>query len=150
MKRSISILLCCIIMLSLCSCNSALKRSDELAVPFVKAFLLRDEAGMKEFIHPDYIDEALPDDEFYSRLEKDHFFTIGNDLTYLTAVSKQNIENTEIQGELLNCVYLIMSNEAYYDVNLVILDNDKGYGVIAVSVNLNTNPLLYQAEGEQE
>ncbi len=145
MKKTLIFLLCGIIIFSFCSCNSALKRSDELAVPFVKALLLRDNEGMKEYIHPDYTREALPNDEFYSRLEKDHFFTIGNELTYLTAVSKQNIENTEIKGELLNCVYLIMSNEVYYDVNLVILDNDNGYGVIAVSVNLNTDPSLYVA-----
>ncbi len=145
MKKAFLFLLCGIILFSFCSCNSALKRSDELAVPFIKALLLRDDDGMKEYIHPDYTEDALPDDEFYEHLEKEHFFTIGNELTYLTAVSKQNIENTEIQGELLNCVYLIMSNEAYYDVNLLILDNDNGYGVIAVSVNLNADPSLYVA-----
>ncbi|MBE6692777.1 MAG: hypothetical protein E7586_05610 [Ruminococcaceae bacterium] len=145
MKKALLFLLCGIILFSFCSCNSALKRSDELAVPFIKALLLRDNEGMAEYIHPDYTDEALPDDEFYSRLEKEHFFTIGNELTYLTAVSKQNVENTEIKGKLLNCVYLIMSNEAYYDVNLLVLDNDNGYGVIAVSVSLNTDPSLYVA-----
>lgn len=145
MKKALLFLLCGIILFSFCSCNSALKRSDELAVPFIKALLLRDNEGMAEYIHPDYTDEALPDDAFYTRLEKEHFFTIGNELTYLTAVSKQNVENTEIKGKLLNCVYLIMSNEAYYDVNLLVLDNDNGYGVIAVSVSLNTDPSLYVA-----
>ncbi len=145
MKKAFVFLVCFILMLSLFGCNSDLKRSDELAVPFIKALLLRDEDGMKEYIHPDYIEEALPNDEFYTRLEKEHFFTIGNDLTYLTAVSKQDINNTEIDGKLLNCVYLIMSNEAYYDVNMIVLDNDNGYGVIAVSVNLNTDPNLYKA-----
>ena len=145
MKKVFLILVCFALVFSLFGCNRDLKRSDELAVPFIKALLLRDEDGMKEYIHPDYIDEALPNDEFYTRLENEHFFTIGNDLTYLTAVSKQDINNTEIDGKLLNCVYLIMSNEAYYDVNMIVLDNDNGYEVIAVSVNLNTDPNLYKA-----
>ena len=144
MKRIFLILLCISLTLSLFGCNSAQKKSDELAVPFVKALLLRDEEAMKQYLHPDYMETALPNDDFYKTLEEKHFFSLGNDLTYLTATNKQEIENTEIDGYLLQCDYLIMSNEVYYDVGLIILDNDSGYGVIAVSMNFSTNPELYK------
>ena len=129
---------------TLFGCNSAQKKSDELAVPFVKALLLDNQEAMKEYIHPDYMEKALPDGEFYKTLEEKHFFSKGNDLTYLTAVNKQEIENAEVDGYLLQCDYRIMSNEVYYDVSLMILDNDGGYGVIAVSMNLSTDPELYK------
>lgn len=150
MKKSALILICFSLIISLFGCNSDMERTDELAVPFVEAMLKGDENGMKNYIHPDYTESAMPDEDFYSNLESNHFFTMGNDLTMLTAIGKNYVEDTEIEGELIQCLYVIMSNELYYNVELMILDNDNGYGVIAVSVSLNTEPRLYaQSEGEQ-
>ena len=144
MKRLISLLISVITVFSLFGCNSDLEKSDELAVPFVEALLLRDEDAMKEYIHPDYLEEAVPDDTFYQRLEKEHFFKIGNPLTQLTAIEKERVKETELDGDLLKCSYVIVCSELYYDVVLMILDNDNGYGIIAVSMNMNTNPEMYK------
>ncbi len=143
MKKQLLILLCFCLLFSLFGCKSDLEKTDEYAVPFVEAMLLRDEDGMKEYLHPDYIEKALPDDGFYDDLAKNHFFTEGNGLTQLTAMDKKRIEDTEIDGKLLECNYRIVSNEAYYDVNLVFLDNDNGYGIIAVSMTICLEPELY-------
>lgn len=143
MKKQLLILLCFCISFSLFGCESDLEKTDEYAVPFVEAMLLRDEDGMKEYLHPDYIEKALPDDSFYDDLAKNHFFTEGNSLTQLTAIDKKRIEDTEIDGKLMECNYRIVSNEAYYDVNLIFLDNDNGYGIIAVSMTICLEPELY-------
>lgn len=144
MKKFLLVLMCFCLLMPIFGCDSALKKSDELAVPFIEALLLRDEAQMKNYIHPDYTETALPDDEFYQRLTDNHFFKVGNKLTHLTAMDKQTVKDESVEGDLLKCNYIIVCSEVYYDVNLVILDNDKGYGVIAVSMNLNTNPELYR------
>ncbi len=153
MKRLFLLILSFVLAFSLCGCGEStdeLEKTDELAVPFTEALLLGDTEKMKEYIHPDYMESALPDEEFYAYLAENHFFSLGNKLTSLSATAKTYINETSMEGTLLDCAYLIMTNELYYDLSLMILDNERGYGVIAVSMNLNTNVDLYIPEGEQQ
>lgn len=150
MKRFVSVLICFLIVLPLCGCDSQLKKTDEAALPFVKAMLNRDVEGMKTYLHPDYIETALPDDAFYKELTDKHFFAIGNELTSLTAVGKNYVTETDIEGDLIQCQYVIMTNELYYNVELMMLENETGFGIIAVSAELNTTPDLYKQSNKGE
>ncbi len=143
MKKLISFTLTILLIFSLSGCNKDNQKADECAASFVEAMLLRDEKAMTEYAHPDYIEEAIPDDDFYIELEKNHFFTLGNELTAISAMEKSYVNDTSIDGTLMECIYVVRTNELFYDVELMILDNDKGYGVIAISAKLNTNPEFY-------
>ena len=69
MKKTVILLLVLALTLSFTACTRDIEQADGIAKEFVTAFLARDEEGMKKYIHPDYLDSALPDDEFYSALE---------------------------------------------------------------------------------
>ena len=148
MKKIIAFTLLLFLIVPLYACNKDNQKADECAAEFIEAFLFRNEKDMKEYSHPDYMDEAIPDDAFYEELTKNHFFTLGNDLTEITAMEKNYINETSVEGTLMECVYMIRTNELFYDVELLILDNDNGYGVIALSVKLNNNPELYKPSKE--
>ncbi len=143
MKKIISLTLILVFIFSLAGCNKDNQKADECAANFVEAMLLRNEKAMKEFAHPDYLKEAIPNDAFYEELQKNHFFTIGKELTAISAIEKNYINDTSIDGTLMECIYVVRTNELFYDVELMILENDNGYGVIAISAKLNTNPELY-------
>ena len=116
--------------------NNEFKKADDTAAGYIEALLLRNEDGMKTFVHPDYISEAIPDDEFYKSLEE-QFLPVGNKLDALEAGEKNYVENTNIEGTVLQCKYIIRTNELFYNVELMIVDNDNGYGVAAVSMEIN-------------
>lgn len=143
MKRFLTVVLAIIMLFALVSCGGDNQKADETAYPFIEAMLLRDNDAMKQYLHPDYVDTALPNDDFYKSLEENHFFTIGHKLDALEASGKKNVEDTSFEGSLMQCIYLIRSNELFYDVTLMILDNENGYGIVAVSVELNTEALYY-------
>ncbi len=143
MKKLISLTLIIILAFSFTGCNKDNQKADECAAKFVEAMLLRDEKAMKEYAHPDYIEKAIPNDDFYNELEENHFFTLGKELTAISAMEKNYVNDTDIEGTLMECVYVVRTNELFYDVELMILENDNGYGVIAISARLNTNPELY-------
>lgn len=135
MKKTIAILL--ILPLVLCACGSKeFERADEISADFIAALLLRDESVMKELLHPDHAATALPDDEFYERLE-DQYLPVGNELSALEAGTKNYVENTSLEGTVLQCNYIVRANELFYDAEIIILDNDNGYGIVAVSMELN-------------
>ena len=98
---------------------------------------------MLKYIHPTYADQALPTAEFYSELAENHFFKPNKPITAITAVGKSYITNTEVDGELLECAYLIFYNELYYEVKLLVLENDMGYGIISSSMELNLDSDFY-------
>lgn len=142
MKRTVSIVLI-LLTLSVIFCGCAdknVKKADETASAFLEALLLRNEEGMKQYIHPDYTEKALPDDEFYKSLEE-QFLPVGNKLDALEAGEKNYVENTDIDGTVLQCKYIIRANELFYNVELMIVDNDNGYGVAAVSMEINLDYL---------
>ncbi len=146
MKKVLSFILVIITLFSLVSCNSDNKKTDEIALPFIKAMLLRDNDEMSNYLHPDYKESALPNDDFYTDLSKNHFLTVGNQLDGLNAIDKKYINDTSFQGQLMECDYLIRTNELLYDVKLMILENDKGYGIVAVSMKLNTTVNYFSNE----
>jgi len=153
MKKTALILLCFIFVFSLWGCNNEntedLKKSDETAKPFLEALTKQNYEEMLKYIHPDYTENSLPDEEWYNRLEKEIFFKPNKTLTAVTATAKNYITNTELEGELLECVYVIFYNELYYDVKIFILENEKGYGVVRYSIELCQDPtLLFPEEGE--
>lgn len=138
MKRVLILTLAFLILFSFAGCSDDNSKTDEIAVPFVKAMLLRDNGGMSDYLHPDYKESALPDDKFYDSLSENHFFSAGNELDGLTAVDKNYVTDTGVDGTLMKCNYLIRTNELLYDVELMILENDNGYGIVAVSMKMNT------------
>ncbi len=147
MKKILTVLTALILVVTLCGCESNFERADEAAMGFIKAMLLRDEDGMKDFIHPDYKKTAVPDDEFYKALET-QYFEIGHTLDALDSATKTYMEDTSIDGEVLQCGYVARVNELFYNVELIILENDNGYGVISVAMALNTDINYYYHEGE--
>ena len=148
MKKLISIFTICILLLTLWGCNGANKKADETSAGFIEGVLFRDEEKMCNHVHPDYKDSAIPNDEFYKELSDNHFFKIGNELTLMEATSKSYIEDTSFHGDLMECRYVVRTNELFYDFAVLILDNDNGYGVVAVSAKLNTDPTYYQQDKE--
>ena len=148
MKRLLALLTALLLLLTLCGCESDFKNADEAAMGFIKAMLLRDEDAMSDFIHPDYRSSAIPDDEFYEALST-QFFEIGHPLDALDSVTKTYMEDSSIEGDVLKCGYVARVNELFYNVELIILENDNGYGVISVAMALNTDVDYYYHESEQ-
>ncbi len=143
MKRILSLSLIFILIFSLSACNKDIKKADETAAEFIEAMLLIDEKTMRRYAHPDYLEKAVPDEDFYKELSENHFFSVGHELTAISAMAKNYVNDTSIEGALMECIYVIRTNELFYDVTLMILEDDKGYGVISVSAKLNTDPTLY-------
>ena len=150
MKKICLILTCFILILTLCACKSedtaAFEKSDEYAKPFLESLVAKNNEDMAKYIHPDYMAEAMPNDKFYSDMAEKHFFKPNKTLTAVTATGKSYINNTDIEGTLLECAYVIFYNELYYDVKITVLDNEKGYGVISFSMELNLDTNLYLPE----
>lgn len=134
-------------MLPLCACTESYERADEYANKFITALLLRDEEAMKQYLHPDYASESLPDDKFYETLEK-QFLTIGHPLTNLSGVGKSKIK--DMDEDMMRCTYIARVNELFYTVELIILDNDNGYGIVSVAMVLNTELDYYYQESMGE
>lgn len=143
MKKILVLLTAFTILFCFTSCGGDNQKADETAYPFIEAMLERNDENMKQYLHPDYVETALPNDDFYKSLENAHFFSVGNTLDALEAAGKKNVEDTSFEGNLMQCSYLIRSNELFYDVTLMMLDNESGYGIVAVSVELNTEALYY-------
>ena len=144
MKKILSFLLSLLMVFGLCACQSSYKKADELSVEFIKAFLVRDEEKMKQCLHPDYIDSALPDDEFYNELIENACFSIGNTLDGLDSTMKTYLDDESLDGNALECCYVARSNEAFYNFEIIILENDNGYGIVSVAAALNRDPKYYK------
>lgn len=146
MKKLSVIIIALIMVLSLCSCESRFKRADQTALGFISAMLVRDEEAMLEFVHPDHKDSAVPNDEFYETLEE-QYFEIGHELTALDSITKNYRDDTSLDGTVLECGYVARVNELFYSIDLIILDNDNGYGIVSVAATLNTNAEYYHQDG---
>ncbi len=144
MKRFLAILLALISVILLTSCGNDYQRADELSTKFISALLIRDETAMLEYIHPEHVDSALPDDAFYETLEK-QFLTVGHELTNLNGVEKSKIEGMD---NALRCTYVARVNELFYTVELIIVDDENGYGVVSTVMMLNTELDYYYHESK--
>lgn len=142
MKRFLIFVLVFCFALSLVSCGKEYQHADELSEKFITALLIRDEEAMKKYIHPDYTEKALPDDAFYKTLET-QFLTIGHPLTNLNVVSKSSIEG---MNNAIKCTYVARVNELFYTVELIIVDDENGYGVVSTAMMLNTELDYYYHE----
>ena len=147
MKRFFIALIVIITIFSLCACTqNDHSRADEHSRKFISALLLRDEDAMRGYIHPDYVDVAMPNDEFYETLEK-QYLTVGHELTNLSAVGKAEIN--DMDGDALKCTYIARVNELFYTVELIIIDNENGYGVVSAAMVLNIELDYYYHESDQ-
>ena len=144
MKRFLLFIVIFCFALTLVSCGKDYQRADELSEKFITALLIRDEDAMKEYIHPDYIEKALPDDAFYKSLET-QFLTVGHPLTNLNVVGKAKVEG---MNNALKCTYVARVNELFYTVELIIVDDENGYGVVSTAMTLNTEIDYYYHESE--
>lgn len=144
MKKIFSLFLALLTVFSFCACESDYKKADEAAVGFITALLLRDEERMKQYLHPDYTDSALPDDEFYKELEENAYFSVGNTLDGLDSTMKTYLDDEALDGTALECCYVARSNEVFYNFELIVLENDNGYGIVSVAAALNRDPNYYQ------
>ena len=144
MKRFLIFALVLCFALSLASCGKTYQRADELAEDFITALLVRDEEAMKKCIHPDYTEKAIPNDAFYQTLET-QFLTVGHPLTNLNVVAKANVEG---MSNALKCTYVARVNELFYTVELIIIDDENGYGVVSTAMMLNTELDYYYHESE--
>ncbi|MBO5915256.1 MAG: hypothetical protein J6Q72_07895, partial [Clostridia bacterium] len=100
--------------------------------------------AMKQYIHPDHIESTVPDDLFYETLEK-QFLTVGHPLTSLSGVSKAKIRDMD---DSMKCIYIARVNELFYTVELIILDDKNGYGIVSVAMTLNTELDYYYNESQ--
>ena len=82
---------------------------------------------------------------FYKNLEE-QFFTVGHTLDGLDAISKGKAEGVDFDGDAMKCSYVARINELFYTVELIILDNDNGYGIVSLAVVLNTDTKYYKTE----
>lgn len=142
MKRIICLFITLILVVSLTSCDNSYTRADELAKSYVEAILARDEDKMRECLHPDHADEAMPNDAFYQTLE-DQYLAVGYELTELNTVAKAK---TDIVDNALRCTYVARINELFYTVELIIVDDVNGYGVVSTIMMLNTEIDYYYNE----
>ncbi len=144
MKRVFCLIFAVILVLALVSCDNAYTRADELAKSYIHALLARDEAAMKECLHPDYADEAMPNDAFYETLEE-QYLAVGYEMSELNTVGKAK---TDIVDNALRCTYVARINELFYTVELIIVDDDNGYGVVSTIMMLNTDIEYYYNESD--
>lgn len=142
MKRIICLILTLLFAFSFTACTESYEKADEYAKNYITALLIRDEDGMKKYIHPDYTSQAIPDDKFYQTLEQ-QFLTVGHPLTNLSGVGKAKIDD---MPDALRCTYVARVNELFYTVELIILDDDNGYGIVSVAMVLNTELDYYYHE----
>ena len=136
MKKIIALFLIFITLLSLGACAKEFEKADELSAKYIEALLLRDEEEMAKYVHPDHKSDAIPNDEFYTNLEEQKL-PVGVELTALEAGTKNYVNDTALEGTVLQCNYILRANELFYSVELIILENDNGYGVVAVKMELN-------------
>lgn len=147
-KKIIAVVMAALTLFSFCSCTGEYEKADDYAKGFISALCLRDEESMKKYAHPDHIEQAIPDDSFYETLST-QFFTVGNEMTALNGVGKAEIEdNLSMDGEVKKCTYVARVNELFYTVELIVLENDRGYGIVSVAMVLNTE-LDYYYQGEK-
>lgn len=146
MKKIIMLLLAACLCLSLCACGIDTEAADNCALGFINGMLARDEEKMKRSIHPDHIESALPGEAFYEKLE---YYSIaeGAELSGIDDAGKSYSDDTGLDGRVIKCNYVARINELFYNINLVILDNDNGYGVVAVSLEFCTDPRYYGVSG---
>lgn len=144
MKRFLSFFIALLLVFALGGCQSDYKKADELSIDFIKALLMRDEDEMKRYLHPDFVKSALPDDEFYKELEENAYFTVGNELDALDSTMKTYLDDTSLDGTVLECCYVARTNEVFYNFEILILENESGYGIISVAAALNRDPNYYQ------
>ena len=146
-KRFFAVAFAALMIFSLTACTAQYEKADKYANNFISALCLGDEAKMKEYTHPDYTEQAIPDEAFYETLAT-QFFTVGNEMTALNGVGKAELENADaFDGETMKCTYVARVNELFYTVELITLENDNGYGIVSVAMVLNTD-LDYYFQGE--
>ncbi|MBR5285885.1 MAG: hypothetical protein IKU30_03210 [Clostridia bacterium] len=146
-KRFFAVAFAALMIFSLTACTAQYEKADKYANNFISALCLGDEAKMKEYTHPDYTEQAIPDEAFYETLAT-QFFTVGNEMTALNGVGKAEFENADaFDGETMKCTYVARVNELFYTVELITLENDNGYGIVSVAMVLNTD-LDYYFQGE--
>lgn len=144
MMKRICLLLTVISILVFTSCGNNYERADIQAEGYIKALLARDEEAMANYIHPDYLNEAMPNDSFYETLEA-QYLKVGYEMTELNGVGKAKIDG---MGDALRCTYVARINELFYTVELIIVDDDNGYGIVSTIMMLNTELDYYYNESE--
>lgn len=144
MKRILCLALAIISVLTLSACGKEYERADEYAEAFINALLARDEEKMSGYIHPEHIDTAMPNDVFYKTLEE-QYLKVGYEMTELNVVGKAKISGMD---DALRCTYVARINELFYTVELIILEDDGGYGIVSTIMMLNTELDYYYNESE--
>ncbi|MBE6683217.1 MAG: hypothetical protein E7595_03580 [Ruminococcaceae bacterium] len=142
MKRLFAFLLAVTFVLPLVSCTDKYLTADEYSRNYLSAFLVRDEEEMKKYIHPDHIESVLPDDEFYKALEE-QYLTVGHELTNLSGVDKIKLDDPD---GAIKCTYVARINELFYTVEMIIIDDDNGYGIASFAIVFNNNFEYYFPE----
>ena len=99
---------------------------------------------MKSYLKPELELIKLKKDAFYETL-KTQFLTVGHELTNLSGVGKAKVEDMD---NALRCAYIARVNELFYTVELIIVDNKNGYGVVSTVMMLNTELDYYYHESE--
>ena len=148
LKKVLAVIFAAILTVSACGCTEQYETADEYARGFISALCLRDEETMKKYVHPDHVNTAIPDDSFYETLSM-QFFQVGNEMTELNGVGKAEIEeDLGFDGDTMKCTYTARVNELFYTVELIVLENENGYGIVSVAMVLNTE-LDYYYQGDQ-
>ena len=145
MYRRICIAAAVCLALLLTACGKSFdKRADEAAVEFLNAMLARDGEKLKTLVHPGHTDELTFDDGFYEVLAGIEIYE-GMELNGLDAAGKVYNENDEdVNGKVYVCAYVAKIDQMFYDISLVFLENDAGFGLIAASAGYCTDESYYQ------
>lgn len=144
MKKICLLLALLILCASAVSCSGIdAEKADDLSVDFLLALLSDDGAGMEKCLHPDHISEAMPDDEFYEYLKNNLDITVGETLTALDSTDKKYSDDTSLGGRVLICDFVAEIDWLYYDVEIIILDDKSGYGIVACNFDFCTDDKYY-------
>ena len=119
----------------LCSCaDGNIDKADGMAKQFTESMLARDVQTLSTLTHPDHIDEVVYDDPFFEQLEF-YGLTGGETLEEFYVGSKRYETDESLGGEVYVCDYVALVDQVPYDVMVVFLDNENGFGIIAASVD---------------
>jgi len=143
-KKRLFILAAACICLLLTGCGSDFaERADDAALRFTEAMLARDDAALEPLVHPEHKEEVRFDDGFYEVLAELEILP-GMKLQGLDAGEKRFTESDDaLEGTVYVCGYVAQIDQMFYDISLVFLDNDAGFGIVAASAGYCTDPSYY-------
>ena len=119
------------------------EKLDKCAVDYLTGLLNNDKELIKTTLHPDYQEKAMPDDEFYQNIQKIGILK-GSPFNGLNSENKRYSDDTELDGRVIICDFTADINYIFYSVEITVLDNKKGFGIIGCAIDFCTDEKYFQ------